>query len=65
VCTNYFMRLSDALKRPMIPVFNSANKNAILVDGTGQTGALSVVVELQMVELAAKSGTSSGGQYGV
>lgn len=65
ICTNYFQRLSDALRRPMIPVFNSANKAAILIDGTGLTGALTAVVELQMVELAAKSGTSSGGQYGI
>jgi hypothetical protein len=65
ICTNYFQRLTDALGQPMIPVFNSANKNAILIDGTGQTAALTVVVELQLVELAAKSGSSSGGQYGL
>jgi hypothetical protein len=66
ITTNYFQRLSDALKRPMIPVFNSANQGSINIDATGQTGALAaIVIELQMVELAAKSGQSSGGQYGI
>jgi hypothetical protein len=65
ICTNYFQRLTDAYGQPLIPVFNSANKQAILIDGTGLTGALTAVVELQMVELAPKSGGSSGGQFGV
>lgn len=65
ICTNWFQRLTDAYGQPLIPVWNSANKNAILIDGTGQTGALSPIVSLQLVELAAKSGASSGGQYGV
>jgi hypothetical protein len=65
ICTNYFARLTAAIGQPMIPVFNSANKFSILCDGTGLTGALTAVVEFQMVELAPKSGGSSGGQFGV
>lgn len=65
VTTNWFQRLSDAYGQPLVPVFNSANKAAIYVDVTGTTGATTIIAEVQMVELAAKSGTSSGGQYGV
>jgi hypothetical protein len=65
ITTNFFQRLTDAYGQPLIPVLNSANKSAIFVDVSGTTGAITVVAELQLVELAAKSGTSSGGQYGV
>ena len=65
VMSNYFQRLSSVYNIPLIPVFNSANKSAILVDATGHTAAVTTVVTFYMVELAAKSGGSSGGQYGV
>jgi hypothetical protein len=63
--SNYFQRLSDIYNVPLIPVFNSANKAAILVDATGHTAAVTSVVTFYMVELAPKSGQSSGGQFGV
>ena len=47
----WFVRLSDAYSLPLIPVFNSANKNAILVDAVAQQNAVSVVATLIMVEL--------------
>ena len=63
--SNYFQRLSQIYGVPLIPVFNSANKAAILVDATGHTAAVTTVVTFYMVELAPKSGQSSGGQFGV
>lgn len=63
--SNYFVRISTIFGLPLIPVFNSANKSAILVDATGHTAAVTSVVTFYMVELAPKSGQSSGGQYGV
>jgi hypothetical protein len=53
VTSNWFQRLSVAMRRPLIPVFNSANKTAILVDATGNQGAITTVVTLFMVELKA------------
>lgn len=64
VMSNYFQRLSNIYHIPLIPVFNSANKTAILVDATGHTAAITSVITFYMVELAAKTGVSSGGQYG-
>jgi hypothetical protein len=64
VYANYFQRLSAALKKPMIPVFNSANKSAILVDCTGHTAAITTVLTFHMVELLpgkAPMATYSGG----
>jgi len=52
VTSNYFQRLSLGYGKPLIPVFNSANKNAILIDCTGHTAAITTVVTLYMVELA-------------
>jgi hypothetical protein len=49
--SNWFQRLSTSLRRPLIPVFNSANKTAILVDATGNQGAITTVATLFMVEL--------------
>jgi hypothetical protein len=63
VGSNWFVRLSQAFGVPLIPVFNSANKAAILIDATGHTAAVTAVLTLYMVELVAKSGVSSGGQY--
>ena len=51
VYANYFQRLSDVYKKPLIPVFNSANKSAILVDATGHTAAITSVLTFHMVEL--------------
>ena len=62
---DWFVHLSSAFGFPLIPVFNSANKAAILIDATGHTAAITSVVTLEMVELAPKSGVSSGGQYGM
>jgi hypothetical protein len=64
VMSNWFQRLSQIYNVPLIPVFNSANKTAILIDATGHTAAVTTVVTFYMVELAAKTGVSSGGQYG-
>jgi hypothetical protein len=51
VMSNWFQRLSVAYKVPLIPVFNSANKSAILVDATGHTAAVTSVITFYMVEL--------------
>lgn len=51
VTSNFFTRLSMSLGVPLIPVFNSANKNAILIDGFGNQAAITAVVTLYMVEL--------------
>ena len=51
VTSNWFQRLSTGMRRPLIPVFNSANKTAILVDATGNQAAITTVVTLFMVEL--------------
>lgn len=51
VGSNWFQRLSVAFGVPLIPVFNSANKSAILVDATGHTAAVTTVVTFYMVEL--------------
>jgi len=39
----------------MIPIFNSANKTAILVDAVSQQVGISVVATLLMVEMPAGS----------
>lgn len=51
VYANWFQRLSVAFGKPLIPVFNSANKQAILVDATGHTAAITSVLTFHMVEL--------------
>ncbi len=51
VTSNWFQRLAIAMRTPMIPVFNSANKTAILVDAVAQQAAVTTVVTLNMVEL--------------
>lgn len=51
VTTNFFERLSSSTGLPCIPVFNAANKNAILVDAFGNQAAITAVVTLYMVEL--------------
>jgi hypothetical protein len=49
---NWFANLANATGIPMIPVFNSQNKNAITVDAVAQNNAVTTVVTLFMVELA-------------
>lgn len=51
VGANWFQRLAQAFQLPLIPVFNSANKAAILVDATGHTAAVTSVITFYMVEL--------------
>jgi hypothetical protein len=51
VMSSWFQRLSVAFQKPLIPVFNSANKTAILVDATGHTAAVTSVITFFMVEL--------------
>lgn len=51
VTSNWFQRLSESVRRPCIPVFNSANKSAILVDAVAQQVAVTTVVTLFLVEL--------------
>jgi len=51
VTSNFFARLSFSTGLPCIPVFNSANKTAILIDAFGNQAAITTVVTLYMVEL--------------
>lgn len=51
VMSNWFERLAIMFEAPLIPVFNSANKAAILIDATGHTAAVTTVATLYMVEL--------------
>lgn len=51
VTANFFLRLAMSTGFPCIPVFNSANKNAILVDALGNQAAITTVVTLYMLEL--------------
>jgi hypothetical protein len=58
----WFVRISDAYSLPLIPVFNSANKNAILVDAVAQQTITNVVATLIMVELAPGTVKAQPGQ---
>ncbi len=49
---NWFASLSASTGIPMIPVLNSQNKGAILVDAVAQQAAVTTVVSLWLVELA-------------
>ncbi len=53
VTSNWFQRLAFALDLPLIPVFNSANKAAILIDALGNQAAITTVITLFMVEMQA------------
>jgi hypothetical protein len=55
VQADWFLRLASQWGKTMIPVFNSANKNAILVDAVSQQVAVTAICTLQFVELAAGS----------
>jgi hypothetical protein len=50
---NWFADLSDNYSMPLIPVFNSANKSAILIDATDSQVGGAFVVTLFIVELSA------------
>lgn len=52
VTVNWFERLSMACNLPLIPVFNSANKNNFLIDGAQDENGTDVVVMTYFVELA-------------
>ena len=49
--SNWFVRMSESFGKAMIPVFNSANKSAILVDCSAQQSAVTAVCTCWMVEL--------------
>lgn len=55
VYENWFQRLSIAVGKPCIPVFNSAGRTSILVDALGNQAAITTVVTLWLVELLAGS----------
>lgn len=50
-CSSWFCWLSDFYNIPLIPVYNAANKNAILVDVAQNDGGAAVKVTLFFVEL--------------
>lgn len=52
VTENWFMRLSDALGIPLVPVINWANRAGVTVDGTQDDGAAAVTLQTFLVELA-------------
>lgn len=51
VTRNWFIDLSNKTGRPCIPVFNSANKNGILIDGAQDENGTDVTVHSIFVEL--------------
>ena len=57
VTEDWFVRLSDKYELPLIPIFNSANKSAILVDAVQNQGGAAVNVTLYFVLL--KPGTKT------
>lgn len=52
VTVNWWERLSLATGLPLIPVFNSANKNNFLIDGAQDENGTDVIVMTYFVELA-------------
>lgn len=57
---NWFLRLSNVTGIPMVPVFNSANKSAILLDAVAQQAAVTVVCTCMLVELPANTVKPAG-----
>lgn len=55
VTAEWFLRLSMRFGLPLIPVFNSANKNGILVDGAQDENGTDTTVNSIFVELAPAS----------
>lgn len=60
---SWFLNLANGFGLPLIPVFNSANKSAILVDATDSQVGGAFVVTLFMVEMA--QGSVPGATQGV
>lgn len=54
VCASFFKNLSTTLGVPMIPIFNSANKNGTLVDVVQNQAGNAVNANIVMVQLAPK-----------
>jgi hypothetical protein len=52
VTGDWFKRLGEEFGLPMIPVFNSAGKGAIFIDGTQDDGGADPIVTSLFVELA-------------
>ncbi len=50
---NWFLWLSRMYKRPLIPVFNSANKDNLLIDGATDENGTDAIVTTVLAELAA------------
>lgn len=50
----WFVHLSEKHNLPLIPVFNSANKAGVLIDGVQDENGTDVIVTTIMAELAAK-----------
>lgn len=51
ITATWFSMLSDLFRLPLIPVFNSANKNAILIDGAQDENGADTVVTSIFAEL--------------
>jgi len=51
ITRNWFVRLSQAYGLPLIPVFNSANKSAIMIDGAQDENGADTTVTSIMAEL--------------
>ena len=49
---DWFVRLADRNKLPLIPVFNAANKGATIVDLAHNAAGTTVIVDLVLAELA-------------
>ena len=52
ITANWFERLSLATSKPLIPVFNSANKSNFMIDGAQDENGTDVIVTTFCVELA-------------
>lgn len=49
---NYFMHLSEEYGLPLVPVFNSANRDSILLDGMVDENGTDPIVTVHLVELS-------------
>lgn len=56
VTSGWFLELSRAYQMPLVPVFNSANKSGILIDGAQDENGADVLVSSIFVELAPAGG---------
>lgn len=55
VYQNWFQRLTVAVGKPCIPVFNSAGRTGILVDALGNQAAITTIATFWFVEMVANS----------